>query len=92
MNSQELAEKALALAAESTAKLERWLALFESRLAEAEQSDTPCDLKDFVAYTTALERSLKIAKLAQLLAPETADDRAETLDPDALRKLLSEED
>lgn len=88
----DLAEKALRLAGDSADKLERWLALFETRLAQAEASATPCELKEFVACTAALERTLKIARLAQMLRPADRDGAEAALDPEELRRLLEEEE
>lgn len=91
MASQSLAQQALALADESAGKLERWSVLFENRLAEAEQEGRLLELKEFVAYLTALKRTLEIARLAQAITPGAEGDHG-TLDSEALRKILLEED
>ncbi len=63
----ELSHAALRLAGESVAKLARWLALYELRLAEAEAAGVPPDLKDMVAFLTAAKRALEIARLAEAI-------------------------
>lgn len=92
MQANELADKALNLAGDSAGKLERWLLLFEAVLSDAEEGGRLCELKDFAVFLAALERALKIAKLAATLTPENADATGPRLDKDALRELLSEED
>ena len=92
METKELGRQAVLLAEESGRKLGRWLELFERRLAEAEATEALCDLKEFVAFTTALKRVLEIARIAETLSPEEKDEGGAPLDTDALRALLSEED
>ena len=75
MASQALAQPALAWAEESAEKQ-------EGRLLE---------LKEFVAYLTALKRTLEIARLAQAITPGAEGDHG-TLDSETLRKILLEED
>jgi hypothetical protein len=89
-----LGRDALQLSAEACAKLARWLPLFEGRLAEAEASGVPPDLKDMTQFLTALKRTLEIARIAGLLSPgENSHDAARlALDPEALRQLFPEED
>lgn len=93
MDKPNLTDPALQLAEATIGKLERWLALFEIRLAEAEERGAPADLKELVAFLTALKRTLEIARIAEVLAPHHADDeQAAELDPESLRRLFSEED
>lgn len=91
--SESLSREATELAEESGRKLRRWLILFERKLAEAEQRGDPCDLKDFAVFTAALERLLKIGKLASAARKENAPhDGLPAVDIDAIRSLLAEED
>ncbi len=92
MTPNELSRTALALAADSAAKMERWLTLFESVLSEAESQGSTCDLKEFSMFLTALERALKIAKLAKSISTEEEHGAGARLDTDALRQLLFDED
>jgi hypothetical protein len=89
---QQLAATALSLAAEATAKLQRWLALFEQHLAKAEDEKRLAELKDFAIFLTALKRSLEIANIAQLLREKDHHDNGQPIDPATLRRYLLEED
>lgn len=63
-------DRALDLAAKAEDQLERWSALFEVQVCLAEESHKPFELKEFVAFTAALERLLKIKKLAATFSSE----------------------
>jgi hypothetical protein len=83
----------MTFAEEAAAKLERCFSLFEMTLQEAERNGRLPELKEFVACLSALERALKIANLARAISEEKSHDATGArLDPDALRRLLSEED
>jgi len=70
--------------------LNRWLDDYEARAAA---SEAPPDLKEFGLYAAALERTLKIARLADVLRSDAvADgDASHPLAADALRALLFED-
>ncbi|CAN5435702.1 hypothetical protein BH09SUM1_BH09SUM1_17800 [soil metagenome] len=87
-----LHDQILSLTEQASAMLARWLVLFETRLAEAESSESLLELKELVQFLTALERSLKIARLADLLRPKGADGSQHEVDPEALRRILLDED
>ena len=92
MTDPPLPDQILALTKQTSAKLARWLVLFEARLAEAESSESLLELKELIQFLTALERSLKIARLADVLRPENPDGKQPELDPETLRRILLEED
>lgn len=88
-----LASRAVALAGEGAARLDRWLALHERELAAAESAGEPPPLKDLLDLLAAAKRLLEIARLATNAAPTESDrDRDAKLDDEALRALLRAED
>jgi hypothetical protein len=89
-----LGEEALRLASEASAKLARWLPLFEVRLSEAESVGAVPDLKDMTQFLTALKRTLEIARIAGILSPgEVSHDATRApLDSETLRQLFPEDD
>ena len=92
MSDPGLARSALDLAALSADRLTRWLVLFDLQLADAEAASRAPELKDFAAFLTCLKRVLEIARLAGLLDQKEDLSGASQLDPEFLRKLLSDED
>ncbi len=92
MPARELSDAAIRLAEEAVSKLDRWLVLYESRLADAEAQNELAELKEFTACLTALKRALEIARIAEVLRPDDDSHSANPLDPEALRQILSEED
>jgi hypothetical protein len=92
MTPAELAEVALRLAGEASLKLERWLAVLERGLAEAEEGTRPPDLKELAAFLACVKRTLEIARIAGILQPGEGGSHGTGVDPESLRRLLFEED
>ncbi|HMX61552.1 MAG TPA: hypothetical protein PKD58_00625 [Candidatus Sumerlaeota bacterium] len=90
MNKQDLAEKIIAMNGETVSRLERWFALFERRLAKAEEKGGDVDLKEIVNFTKALGEVIDLEMTIEKYLEEDGDDEQGTVDPEALRKLLSE--
>ncbi|MCC6545557.1 hypothetical protein IT570_00190 [Candidatus Sumerlaeota bacterium] len=94
MDRDKLAEKLLGLNAETLNKLERWLVLFETHLARAEEKTHEIDIKEITNFTKALAEIIKLEEgIEDYLGGGPANDESErVVDPENLRRLLSEED
>lgn len=86
MTPNELADHALSLTGESGELLRRWLDEFSAR------GGGDVDLKELGAYLTCVKRTLEIARIAGALAPGEGEGDGWGMDPESLRRLLSEED
>lgn len=69
------------------------MGLFEADMAAAESLEEAPELKDLVALLTAIKRILEILRVAELMHPDSAaHGQLPAVDPEALRRILSEED
>jgi len=84
MSPNELADHALSLTGEAEELLRRWLDDFSGR--------GEIDLKELGAYLTCVKRTLEIARIAGAIAPGEGGGDGWGMDPEALRRILSEED
>lgn len=84
----ELAGTALALTGRAAELLRCWLDGFAEQAAAGE----PVDLKELGAHLTCVKRTLEIARIAGALDPGEGGGDGWNMDPEALRRILSDED